>query len=71
MQPQTSAFSHWETIKGLSKLSNGKLSETQIRWQLRFRDQNGLDKAVVKIGKIIYIHVPSFMQIAFHQPRST
>jgi hypothetical protein len=71
MQTQTSDFSDWETIPGLSELSNGKLSETQIRWQLRCRDKNGLDKAVVKIGKTIYIHVPTFMQIAFRKPRST
>jgi hypothetical protein len=60
-------FSDWETIRGLSKLSNGKLTETQIRWQLRFRDQNGLDKAVVKVGKTIYIHVPTYMRVSFHR----
>lgn len=60
-------FSEWETIRGLSKLSDGKLTETQIRWQLRFREQNGLDKAVVKVGKTIYIHVPTYMRVSFHR----
>jgi len=58
-------FSEWETIKGLCNLSDGKISETQIRWQLRFRKENGLADAVVKIGKTLYIHVPTYMQKVF------
>jgi len=58
-------FSEWETVDGLAKVSGGKLTATQIRWQLRFRDENGLDEAVVKVGKIIYIHVPTYMRIVF------
>jgi hypothetical protein len=62
-------FSEWETVKGLSKLSKGKISETQIRWQLRFREENGLSEAVVKVGKIIYIHVPTYMRRVFSPQR--
>lgn len=58
-------FSEWETIKGLSARSDGKISETQLRWQLRFRKENGLSAAVVKVGKTIYIHVPTYMRLVF------
>ncbi|MGW8309745.1 MAG: hypothetical protein ACWGNB_01660 [Thiogranum sp.] len=54
-----------ETIPGLVKRSGGKLTENQIRWQLRFKEENGLSKAVVKVGKTIYIHVPTYMRISF------
>jgi len=65
MHAQVSDFSEWETIKGLEQLSDGKLTENQIRWQLRFKDENGLDKAVVKVGKLTYIHVPTYMAVTF------
>lgn len=58
-------FSEWETVKGLVNLSKGKVTETQLRWQLRFREENGLSEAVVKIGKTIYIHVPTYMHRVF------
>jgi len=58
-------FSEWETINGLCNLSDGKISETQLRWQLRFREENGLAEAVVKVGKTIYIHVPTYMRRVF------
>jgi len=56
-------FSQWETIKSLVKLSDGKLTENQIRWALRFKKENGLDKAVTKFGHRIYVHVPTFMRV--------
>jgi hypothetical protein len=39
-----------------------KFSATQLIWLLRERKRNGLSKAgaVKKIGKMLYIHVPSF-----------
>jgi hypothetical protein len=58
-------FSEWETIPGLSKRSGGKVTETQLRWQLRFREENGLSEAVAKVGKTIYIHVPTYMRLVF------
>lgn len=62
-------FSEWETISGLVDRSNGKLTETQIRWQLRFRDKNGLADAVVKVGKTLYVHVPTYMRVVFNPRR--
>jgi len=56
-------FSQWETIKSMVELSGGKLTENQIRWALRFKEKNGLDKAVTKFGHQIYIHVPTFMRV--------
>jgi len=56
-------FSQWETIKSLVKLSDGKLTENQIRWALRFKEHNGLDRAATKFGHQIYIHVPTFMRV--------
>lgn len=64
-------FSEWETIDGLVECSDGKLTKTQIRWQLRFRDQNGLDQATVKVGKRWFIHVPTYMRLVFNPQRGT
>lgn len=36
------------------------LSEPTLRWQLRFRDENGLAGACVRIGKKLLIHRPSY-----------
>jgi hypothetical protein len=60
-------FSEYETVEGLAEVSKGKITTSQIRWALRFREKNGLSEAVVKFGKTIYIHVPTFMRIAFHR----
>lgn len=60
-------LSEWETIDGLVSKHPDKFTKSQIQWKLRFREENGLDVAVRKFGRQIYIHVPSFIRIAFCQ----
>ena len=36
--------------------------ENQLRWLLRFRDENGLAAHVMKIGRELYLHVPGFLR---------
>jgi len=55
-------LSEFETPDSLVKISGGKISLAQIRWALRFRNENGLNEAVVKMGKRLYIHRPTFMR---------
>ena len=55
-------LSDLDTIDTLVEKSEGLFTETQVRWALRFRGENGLGQAVVKFGKRIYIHRPSFMR---------
>ncbi len=61
-ESNTPDLSEYETPESLVKLSDGKISLAQIRWSLRFRNDNGLNKAVVKMGKRLYIHRPTFMK---------
>ncbi len=62
-------FAEYETPESLVEASGGKLSMSQLRWALRFREDNGLDVAVVKFGKRIYIHRPTFMRLVFGSGR--
>jgi len=57
-----SDFSEFETPEGLSAVSGGKISVSQLRWALRFREENGLNEAVIKFGRRLYIHKPSFFK---------
>jgi len=43
------------TIEDLAENHSRILSESTIRWQLRFRDRNGLDSCVVTVGKKMLI----------------
>lgn len=60
-------LSEYRTIKGLVEEHGDLFSEFQIRWALRNREENGLKEAVVKFGRNIYIHVPTFTQIFSRQ----
>lgn len=55
-------LSEFKLIKGMVEQHKDKFTEHQIRWWLRDREENGLDECVVKIGKRLYVHQPSFLR---------
>ena len=57
-----SDLSELDTIDELTARYPDKFTKAQLQWQLRFREENGLDVAVVKFGRRLYIHRPTFMR---------
>ena len=55
-------LSELDTVEELAARYPDKFKISQLRWALRFRDQTGLDDAVIKFGRKIYIHRPTFMR---------
>jgi len=55
-------LSELDTLDELAARYPEKFSKAQLQWQLRFRDENGLDAAVIKFGRRLYIHRPTFMR---------
>ncbi|HIN67898.1 MAG TPA: hypothetical protein EYM93_01330 [Methylococcales bacterium] len=51
----------WVTIEGFINFTNNQISESQIRWCLRSRAHNGLDKHVKTFGRKIYVHKQGFL----------
>ena len=51
----------WVTIEGFINFTNNQISESQIRWCLRSRTHNGLDKHVKTFGRKIYVHKQGFL----------
>ena len=51
----------FETIEELIKNNPDKFTKSQLRWALRFRETNGLDTAVIKLGRTLYIHKPTLV----------
>ena len=50
------------TIEQFIERSGGKFTMSQVRWLLRFRDENGLADAVTQVGRRLYINVPKFTE---------
>ena len=50
------------TLQQLLREYPGMFTESQLRWALRFRQENGLAEHVVLFGRRLYIHVPGFTQ---------
>ncbi len=50
----------WSTVEGLVDQHRDKFTECQLRWALRYRDENGLAEHVTRMGRRLYIHVPGF-----------
>lgn len=63
MSDQPSSLSDWKKIIAFVR-DNPQFSEQQIRWALRNRDFNGLNKAnaVKRFGRPLYIHENRFAQ---------
>jgi len=58
----TELIFHWLTIPSLVKFTNEEVTENQIRWWLRSKNTNGLDKYTRIIGRKIYINKKGFME---------
>lgn len=54
-------LSELDTIDELTARYPNKFTKSQLQWALRFRDENGLNAAVVKLGRRLYLHRPTFM----------
>ena len=50
----------WSTVEGLVDRYSDKFTEPQLRWALRYRDENGLAEHVTRMGRRLYIHIPGF-----------
>ena len=50
----------WSTVEGLVDQHPDKFTEPQLRWALRYRDENGLAEHVTRMGRRLYIHIPGF-----------
>lgn len=55
-------LSELDTVDELAARYPDKFTKSQLQWQLRFRDMNGLDAAVVRLGRRLYLHRPTFMK---------
>ncbi|MFV8817149.1 hypothetical protein [Haliea sp. E17] len=44
----------------LPRLFPRQFSTAQIQWVMRQRHVNGLEHAVIRLGKKLYVHLPSF-----------
>ena len=60
-QPILSNVDLWKPLERFVE-EHDQFQLSQLRWLLRDRKGNGLDKAVRKIGKRIYIHDQLFAQ---------
>jgi hypothetical protein len=50
------------TIDGLTEQYPDLFSETQLRWALRTRKDNGLSQHVFKLGKLLYLSKSGFAE---------
>jgi hypothetical protein len=50
------------TIEGMIEQYPGLFSETQLRWALRTRKDNGLNQHVFKLGKMLYLSKSGFAE---------
>lgn len=60
-ESQIDDLAELDTLDELTARYPEKFTKSQLQWALRFRDQNGLDEAVVKLGRRLYLHRPTFM----------
>ena len=61
-EPVPADLSEFATKEGLVKEYPDIINMPALEWQLRFREENGLDEAVRKFGRKILIHKPTFMR---------
>jgi hypothetical protein len=52
----------WYSISKFIINVNKQFTENQLRWALRYRDENGLAKHVRKFGKSLYISRSGFFE---------
>ncbi len=54
-----SDLSQWKTLKEINEL-NPNIEVSRLKWLLRSKESNGLDKIIKKIGRLNLVHAPSF-----------
>lgn len=53
-------FRQLRTVKQLATESGGAFTEGSLRWAIFNEKSNGLDRAVVRLGRRVLIDVPKF-----------
>jgi hypothetical protein len=56
-------LSEFVTKKGLCREYPDLINESRLDWLLRFREENGFNEAVRKLGRTLVIHKPTFVRI--------
>jgi len=51
---------HLRTVKQLAEANPGVWTEASLRWLIYNARQNGLEKALLKVGRRVLIDVPEF-----------
>lgn len=59
---QQIAIEDLRTVEGLAKENPNILNVSLLQWQMRFREQNGLASACVKVGKRVLISKSRYEQ---------
>jgi hypothetical protein len=68
LEVNISDLSELDTVEELAARYPDKFNVSQLRWALRFREHTGLNAAVVKFGRRLYIHRPTFVRwLASHR----
>ena len=57
---QSNSLSDYSTVEQLAERHADLFSEGQLRWALRYRDENGLAEHISQFGRRLYVHVPGF-----------
>lgn len=53
-------FRQLRTVKQVATESGGTFAEGALRWAIFNAKQNGLDEAIVRVGRRVLIDVPKF-----------
>lgn len=54
-------LSQWKTLDEVEELFP-HFKKTTLRWLMRKKETNGLNKIIKKIGQFNYVHIPAFSQ---------
>ena len=57
---ESTQLDEYTTPDALARRHPDLFTLAQLRWALRFRDENGLAEHVTRLGRRLYIHVPGF-----------
>ena len=61
--PIPADLSEFATKEGLVKEYPDLINMSSLEWILRFREENGFDEAVRKLGRKLVIHKPTFVRV--------
>ena len=60
--PESHSVSEWFPVNSFYLRHPHLLTKGGMAWLMRNREENGLDKCVVKIGRFYHLHEPSFLR---------